>query len=214
MLFSIVEIATNGHQRRLNILLKLKEFPENELKDSLLGSVKNDKVKCVEILFNREVDVETVDNQNNTPLILSCRRGCVSVVQLLLARGANVGQVNNDGETALHAAASAGQVECVQLLLVQSPEVNVQDLKYQRTPLMVACLDAPQPDEIIHSLITACCDVNIRDSDGKTAVHHASERGLNLTQLFKGGADLNVVDNGWRHGSSYSGFLWFTRSCE
>ena len=53
--------------------------------------------------------------------------------------GVHVNSSNTEGMTALHVAAKCGHVHLVDLLARRGADVNVQEHKYRRTPLLLAC---------------------------------------------------------------------------
>ncbi|XP_076748857.1 transient receptor potential cation channel family member painless [Xylocopa sonorina] len=54
----------------------------------------NDRLECLKLLLERDVDVRCTDKKGNTPLHYAARAGCSEAVTLLLAKGSYIGQMN------------------------------------------------------------------------------------------------------------------------
>jgi len=80
------------------------------------------------------INVNTVDYQNNSALIISCQQQDINLIQLLLKHGAKVNQVNDRGESALHIACKNNNEEMVKCLIENGADINQKDHQ-QRTPL-------------------------------------------------------------------------------
>ena len=61
-------------------------------------------VSIVRELIERGVDVNAMDTDGNTALLLAVRGGHTGIVPLLLAKGANVNARSKNGDTALKSA--------------------------------------------------------------------------------------------------------------
>jgi ankyrin repeat protein len=129
-------------------------------------------------------------------------------VNRLLAAGAPVhlnASKNNDLEydcDALSAAAEAGVPRIVQAILSHHPDVNWQNDSGD-TALMLAvpgdASEPPRPERdfpaIVKMLIGAGADVNLRDSQGRSAIMKVEESGEIVRMLVAAGAkDINRAD--------------------
>lgn len=68
-------------------------------------------------LFGAGSQVDAMDTNGNTPLLLACSQQHVDAIRLLLKHNANVDQRTELGATALMFSAQAGCKEAVKLLL-------------------------------------------------------------------------------------------------
>jgi ankyrin repeat protein len=124
-----------------------------------------------------------------TPFLRAAQSGDVTLMKLLLARGADPKIATTNGDTALSVAAGVGWVEGV--TYEWSEADNLEAVKM--------CLDLG-------------LDPNVRDGDGRVALHGAGHKGRNsvVQLLVDRGAKLDVHDDGSRDtisGSMY-GHTW------
>jgi ankyrin repeat protein len=70
----------------------------------------------VHYLLCRGAELESLDNEQRTPLMWAACYGYYNICVYLIARGANIQRVDSRGRTALHWAAVNGFVNCVKLL--------------------------------------------------------------------------------------------------
>ena len=76
----------------------------------------NEEAAC-RILIEIEADVNCIDSNQRTPLMISCHRGYVQIARLLLEKNAHLNARDNHRRTALHYASQGGHPECVELLV-------------------------------------------------------------------------------------------------
>ena len=116
---------------------------ENEGYTALHTASERGHEGCVAVLLLVEgIEVDGVDREGTTPLMLACNDGHTGTVKQLLGRGANVRAAPSSGDfegrTALHEACEGGHEDCVAVLLsVQGIEVDRAD-KRGATPLLLA----------------------------------------------------------------------------
>jgi len=72
----------------------------------------------------RGVELDAVDGDNWTALVMAAQCGSTGVVQMLLTAGCDVNRSTIDGYTALHMAAKGGQFDLVRLLIAFQADVN------------------------------------------------------------------------------------------
>ncbi|KAI8498788.1 hypothetical protein Bbelb_232410 [Branchiostoma belcheri] len=97
------------------------------------AAVTGDKRK-VTALLKQGVDVNCVDEDEDTPLHFAAYGGHVGVVELLLKAGAQVDSRDLHDNTPLHEAAKGGHVGVVELLLKAGAQVDSRD-EIGNTPL-------------------------------------------------------------------------------
>lgn len=95
------------------------------------------------------------------------------VVKLLLVEGADATVKDDMGEMSLHHASSSDWCDGIELLLDMDPSlnINIQDATGQ-TPFYKAC--ASKYLEVARLLLNKGADLNLPNSEGRTALHTAS----------------------------------------
>ena len=73
--------------------------------------------------------------------------------------------------TELHHAARAGDVEAIRTLIESGAEVDAND-KWDRTPISYA-VEMSEDQELVQALIDGGADLNCKNKDGDTLLHHA-----------------------------------------
>ncbi len=89
--------------------------------------------QTVRWLVKKGLDVNSKDNEGNTPLIDAAANGMILKVKTLLALGARVNETNRAGETALHKAAFYAsmypdKIALIKLLLKNGADPSIRDL--------------------------------------------------------------------------------------
>ncbi len=105
---------------------------------------------------------------------------------------------NRIGWTLLHFAVFLESAEKVKILLEKGVNVNVQEDKDDRTPLMMAVTSGNL--NITEMLVEAHANVNIRQLDGDSPLLRAASEGMTdiVKVLLNAGADIRLNDNlGW-----------------
>lgn len=151
-------------------------------------------MKCVQILAQRDVDLNSRDNKGNTPLHLSAQNGHLEVVKCLLNHGA---KINPRRETSfltpLHLATMNNHIKVVEYLVYQSKELIDEIEVTGRTACHLACSyhhttslddyggeeeeDSQQSLAVLDVLMSNGADVNRKDNDGITPLQIACKHG-------------------------------------
>ncbi|MGN0653520.1 MAG: ankyrin repeat domain-containing protein [Oscillospiraceae bacterium] len=153
------------------------------------------------------VDIKATDNDGKNVLHYSLSRsGASQMIDYYIKNGVDVNSPDNSGKTPLMYAAE-GWEGPVLTLLENGANINAVD-NSGRTALMYACIAGDQ-SELIHLFIENGADANIADESGKTALMYACKNfkneGIEVTvsELLKGNADINKVDNEGRSAVFY-----------
>ncbi|RDD34548.1 ankyrin repeat domain-containing protein [Wolbachia endosymbiont of Cylisticus convexus] len=171
----------------------------------------NGCAKVVELLIEKDANVNIRDNEGKAPLhyavIIPGQN--TWIVERLLNKGAEINIQDNEGKTPLHLAASdivssfwgtkETKEENVKMLLDKGAEVNIQDNE-GRTPLHLAVSTPGQSIWMAERLLNKGVEVDIRDNEGKTPFHLAASCSNSLCKYFvemllKNGAEINIRDN-------------------
>ena len=112
--------VNNGRTAIFQTAFSTEEAMRGEL-ESFGWNYKPDRqslVKCAEMFIKGGADVNVVDPDYNTPLLLTARCGNYPCLRLYIQAGADVNKVKADtGETALVLATRMGHLQCVDELL-------------------------------------------------------------------------------------------------
>ncbi|XP_022744478.1 ankyrin-1-like isoform X2 [Durio zibethinus] len=179
---------------------------------------------CKYLLEELKLDVDTQDEDGETPLLHAARQGHTLTSKYLLDHGANPAIPSELGATALHHSAGIGNIELLKYILATGVEVDLQS--DAGTPLVWAAGHA-QPDAVkvllehhanpnaetednITPLLSAvaagslaCLDLLIQagskvniTAGGATPLHVAADNGSPdlINSLLKAGADPNAID--------------------
>ena len=135
---------------------------------------------AVGALLEAGADVNLRDFMLNNPFLYAGAEGMLDIVKLTTKAGADPRITNRYGGTALIPAAERGHVEVVKYLLEHtSVDVNhVNRLGWTALLEAIVLSDGgPRHQEIVAALIRHGADVNLPDRSGRSALHHARERG-------------------------------------
>ena len=151
----------------------------------------------VEFLLANKAEVNSKNNDHETPLHLAAMRGRKDIVGLLLANEAAVDARNFSGRTPLHLAAARGHTDVAELLLANNANVNARWDFGEGTPLHAAVANGHK--DTAELLLANGADVNANSNGGETPLHTAAEKGQkDLAELLlASGGDVNAR-GGWR----------------
>ena len=197
----LIQAAEVGDHERIASLLRLGDNVNrayqsvyNEM--ALWNASLNGHRECIELLLDSGANVNAMDANGNTCLMLSAQHGHHDCVQLLLEKGANVNLYDQvSGRNAVYLAAKGCHDECVDLLIKAGADVN-------KTPsgndslLGLACIKRNCMQRFTGVLIQAGADVNCRDGGENTPLLRAAWMGddRSVDLLIQAGADVNVVN--------------------
>lgn len=137
----------------------------------LLGAAgAGDRATVAEVLDAAACDVNAVDGEGWSCLILAAKAGDLSMVEYLLERGASPNPTRI-AHTALRAASIFGHEEVARRLLAAQADPNLCSL-HGRTPLMGAAMNKRPP--LVQILLEAQADVAAKNDHGETALDLAT----------------------------------------
>lgn len=136
--------------------------------------------KC---LLNHGPDLERVDSQGRSALILAAEMNDLVAVQMLLDEDADpLLKDNQTGGMALHRAAERGHIKVLDVMMQHASCINCLDIHFldddKRGLLHCASSsDNPEAPDIVRLLSAKGFDVNLQDRYGITPLHEASRSG-------------------------------------
>ncbi|KAJ8921859.1 hypothetical protein NQ315_008491 [Exocentrus adspersus] len=204
----LLEAVKDGDVNRLaaiiasdsvDIHLKISDLNNGSL---LHFAAQQGLVGVCHVLVTAGIEIDLLDKEQNTALMLAIVANKNDVVEYLIKAGTTLTIKGTDGMTALHIAAKCGNLSACQLLLQAavtiSNFVNSQD-DGGWTPLVWACEHGYV--EVANFLIIKGADPCLRDVEHNEALHWAAFSGSsNIVELLLNrGCDVNTVN---AHGES------------
>ncbi|CAC5401582.1 unnamed protein product [Mytilus coruscus] len=143
-----------------------------ELKTPLFIACEQGKQNLVKLLLEKTKTPDIPNDSGQTPLFISCYKGYSEIVQMLVQAGSSTSLKDKQGRSPLHIACQYNHVQTVRMLLSleEKPDVNSQSNSGQ-TPLMTAIQYGH--NDIVYALLKSECDINIKDSQQRTALYYA-----------------------------------------
>jgi len=138
--------------------------------DILQAANRNETAKVVDLL-RRGMDVNTVDREGNSLLMIAARNNNLDLARFLLDNRANPERRNPHGDSALMLAAMLGHQEMVALMLERKPELNHAGWN----ALHYAAFSGHAGTVAL--LVAAGSDVNLRAPNTQTALMLAAKNG-------------------------------------
>lgn len=111
--------------------------PGTEPSDNLIEAVSNIDLISLNVLLAEGANIDTVDHNGNTPLMISAKIGNPRILNILLAHNPDLNQKNNDGNTALMIAAEHGQLFIAEKLIDRGADLYSKNAD-GFTPLEIA----------------------------------------------------------------------------
>jgi len=197
-------------RRYVNIIKEIKHLLDPLVYKGIVDNFKKSVRELKERILNMG------DNKGNTPLHIASYSGNFILTEQFLRLGADATVVNDRNQTPLNIAKNGLVRKVLSNLNKAAYEADIEGLKY-----LVNCGceiddklsifgEAPihqsiksnkaQNTEMLKAIIDCGADVNLIDSNGWTALHHAAEKGdIKAAQvLLEGGADVNAYSNNRR----------------
>ena len=110
---------------------------DRDLCSSLCLASARGRLIVAELLIEYGADVNTRNQNQETPLELASAHGELEIIRLLLTSGASVDLQDAEESTLLHRAAQGGHLDILTLLLKSGADVNIQNSN-NKTPLDLA----------------------------------------------------------------------------
>ena len=181
----------------INILIKNGadiNYTDSRGNSALNYAIQREIEEVVRDLLERGVNVNNINNSNQTPLIIAAskkiyntkeRLNNKNIINILLEKGVNINIDHRDNEhnTALNYAVENNKIEVVGDLLERGANVNNINNNNQ-TPLIIAALknfynieNKLINENIINILLEEGVDINHQDNENNTALKYAMENG-------------------------------------
>ncbi|XP_065842029.1 serine/threonine-protein phosphatase 6 regulatory ankyrin repeat subunit B-like isoform X2 [Oscarella lobularis] len=160
----------------------------------------SDSDKCVVWLLEEGgIEVNLRNHNGQTALHHACRRGHSKVASALLEGGADVEISYKDGRTPFLCGCASGDKDTLVVLSKANCTMTATN-KDSISGLHLCAVSSDSEDCVVWLLEHAGIEINLRKSDGQTALHVACYKGHSkvASALLEGGADVEMRDeNGW-----------------
>lgn len=202
---------TKGYAQIVEFLSSIEH-----LNNELFDTVRKGNLDRVKDLIEKGADINSSDNDGNTPVHLAAKEGNLDVVKYLIeVKEVDLNAKDNNGNTPLHLATGEGRLDVVKYLIDEKKaDFNVKN-DDGWTPLH--CAAEKGKLDVVKCLIDEKkADFNVKDNYGQTPLHAAAYWGnLDVVKYLIDEkkvdfVDFNVENNyGWTplHRAAYSGNL-------
>ena len=166
-------------------------------KTPLINAIRKNRSDITDFFLDfDEMNINLCDSNGMTPLHYACQTSNRKIVETLITKGANGFIKNNSGYTPFHISAFCYQDPNILLLMV--PVSNPDDVdNMNRTTLITYSTAMHKNKEIFSILVNITSDINHRDINGYTALHHCCKNGtpnnlIYIHMLIERGCDINI----------------------
>lgn len=175
----------------------INKYQEENKSCILHDAIKINYLQKVHMLLEQGVDIHEKDYSDLTPIFVALEYSDdVAIFEELLKHGAFVSEMNVYGRTPLYEAVRLNKsVKIIKTFLKYKADINGTVIN-GRSALHLALLKFNLV--VIEELIKGGCDVNIKDCEGKTALHYAVENEYPMEviqRIASAGANINAEDN-------------------
>ncbi|KAF4333741.1 hypothetical protein FBEOM_12447 [Fusarium beomiforme] len=182
-----------------------------------LAATRKGSKPMMEMLLKAGADIHDRDTKGNTCLLIAASQASAGEVEFLIANGADVNAQNDTEETCIYKAMGSKVFgyEITKTLLENGARIDARNrhgetclhfLGHQRGFITLA-------DVWLELLAIYGADLNIRDNNGNTPLHHIAGRGefetlMSYTNVP--GVDINARDcKGWTPLHAAAASIWF-----
>lgn len=188
-------IKDNPNENILHIFQKHSISFEEKTSDNLTLlhlATMNPNSNMIKFLLRHHLynNINELDNEYNTPILLAAKNNNYDAVKALLNAGADYKKKNTNGKSLLHFAIENENLELTQFLILNSlyTDINEEDAD-GFTPLLLAILYNKDFD-IINFLMDYNIDYDHKTKDGKSILHCAAAS--NNCKMLK-----EIIRKGW-----------------
>ena len=172
---------------------------DNGMKTALHYAAKYGRDDIAEYLIENDFDLESVDKNGNTPLHIACFHNNPGVIKLLMMAGADIYRKNNRKEKPLDLSYRDESEKAIDDILefFKNVQKEARDSK-GNTMFLNAC--QCENFSYIKFLVSNGCEIDVRNNDGKGALHYLAERGefRSFQFILESGCDFDKRDNDGR----------------
>ncbi len=159
----------------------------------LNAAIARDDITAMQAIIAEGLDVDTRDDDRQTPLISAAIAGHIDLIDALRKHGADLERKGARGMTPLLAALDADQDEAALALIERGADMHAVDKNGEGALFWSARNDCRR---VVAHLLAAGYPVDFRNHRGTTPLMAAAGKGRieNATKLLDAGADVNAKD--------------------
>ena len=179
----LMNAAMNGNVQAVELLIKRGADPslKNNLGwNSLHFAALRGDTDIISLIHTRMLDIESLNGEGATPLLVAAYNGKLHAVKWFLERGANAAYEDNGGWNALHSAASSGDPETIDHILTHVPNIESKTADGE-TPLIIAV--RCQMLQGVKCLLKRGANPLAKDNEGQDSLYYASSGHPDLLDL-------------------------------
>jgi ankyrin repeat protein len=98
------------------------------VKDDIFEAIQNIDIVSLNVLLAEDADIDSVDENGNTALMLASRIGNPRMVKIILAHNPNLNLQNDKGYTAVMIASEQGQIHIVEQLMKLGADTSIKNM--------------------------------------------------------------------------------------
>lgn len=166
------------------VALALRDGARLEARDgagrtALLLASAADRVEAARVLVAMGADPDALDDQHDTPWLVTGVTGSVAMLETLLPARPDLGLVNRFGGVSVIPASERGHVDYVRRVVTTGIDVDHVNRQGWTALLEAVVLGdgGERHQEVVRTLLEAGADASIADRDGVTALEHAERAG-------------------------------------
>jgi ankyrin repeat protein len=175
---------------------------KNQLNKELFKAVANEKYSLIKTLIKEGADINTVDINGVSPMLIAVERKNIKMMEALVKYGADLKAGNNTNDkkqSILFNAITSRNLELVKTL-IKSGADPFEKTRFQGADNSTALMAAVFLDnvEMVKYFIELGVDINARDQYGDPAVNWATFFTYNIEiikLLIDKGCDLNMINS-------------------
>ena len=179
----LMNAAMNGNVQAVKLLIEKGADPslkDNSGLNSLHFAAIGGDTDIISLIHTRMPDIESLNGEGETPLLVAAYNGKLHAVKWFLERGANATYEDKGGWNALHSAASSGDPETIDHILIHVPNIESKTADGE-TPLIIAV--RCQTLQGVKCLLERGANPLAKDNEGQDSLYYASSGDPDLLGL-------------------------------